>query len=49
MVPDEVGEKIDKICEELRISVQDIMLRAIVKVIEEFEKKPGRGRRRGGR
>lgn len=37
-VPDEVYKRIEKIENELGISKQDLILRALVKVIEEFEK-----------
>ena len=45
VVPDQVYQKLREISKETGISVSDIILRAIVKVLEEFEKvkKGGRG------
>jgi len=45
LVPDEIYNKLRKIGEELRVSMQDLMLRAIVKALEDFEKIEKRARR----
>jgi len=37
-IPDQIYARIVQICKEANISPQDIIMRAIVKVIEEFEK-----------
>jgi len=44
IIPDKIYERIMKICRELHISTQDILMRAIVKTLEDFEKTE---RRRG--
>lgn len=45
VVPDQIYKRIIAICKELNISTQDILLRSLVKTIEDFEK-VGRGGRR---
>ena len=45
VVPDRVYERLTKIARETKVSVQDLMLRAIVKTLEEFEN-IGKGGRR---
>jgi len=45
IVPDRVARRINEICRELKITPQDLILRAIVKVLEEFED-VGKGERR---
>ena len=37
-VPDEIYKRMEKISNELKISLQDLILRTLVKVLEEFEK-----------
>ena len=37
VIPDQVYDKILKVCEELGITPQDLLMRAIVKVLEEFD------------
>lgn len=37
VVPDTVAERIRRVCEEYNVTPQDLLLRAIVKVLEEFE------------
>lgn len=44
-VPDQVHRRLEEVCRELNISVQDVLLRAIVKTLEDFER-AGRGGRR---
>jgi len=41
IIPDQIYERIIKICRELHISTQDILIRAIVKTLEDFEKAGG--------
>ena len=41
-VPDEVWWKLHNIEKEMNVTMQDLLLRAIVKVLEEFEKE-GKG------
>jgi len=38
VVPDPVWERIQRICRRYLISEQDLILRTLVKVLEEFEK-----------
>jgi len=45
IVPDSVYQRLMKIAKEAKVSIQDIMLRAIVKTLEEFEN-IGRGESR---
>mgnify|MGYP000200337157 CR=1 FL=1 len=39
VVPDEIYVRIKSICEKYNISSQDLILRALVKILEEFEVK----------
>jgi len=39
VVPDEVYARIKSVCEKYNISPQDLILRAFVKILEEFEVK----------
>ncbi len=45
VLPEPIYKRIMDICRELRVTPQDILLRAIVKTLDEFEE-VGRGGRR---
>jgi len=45
LVPNQVYERILKICKEIGATPQDLLMRAIVKVLEEFEMVGREGRR----
>jgi len=37
VVPDQIYDRIIKICKEIGATPQDLLMRSIVKVLEEFE------------
>lgn len=41
LVPDNIYKRIRRICEDIGITPQDLLTRALVKVLEEFEKVKG--------